>query len=102
MNAPTTLADAGIPMFMLQVPAMALALIPVVAIEAVAARRFFGLTARDAFTGTAIANGSSTGVGVPIACFALFFVAAAAEGRTIVGYAAPRQLRLWAITPTVL
>ena len=86
MNAPTTLADAGIPMFMLQVPAMALALIPVVAIEAVAARLFFGLTARDAFTGTAIANAISTVVGVPIACFALFFVAAATEGGTIVGY----------------
>jgi hypothetical protein len=80
------LADAGIPMFMIQAPAMALALIPVIVIEAVAARRVFGLTPRDAFAGTAIANTLSTIVGVPIACFALIFVAEATRGGTIVGY----------------
>src|ERR1051325_4209419 len=65
---------------------MALALIPVILIEGTAAQRIFGLAPRDAFVGTAIANVISTIVGVPIACYALIFVADATQRGTIVGY----------------
>jgi hypothetical protein len=61
------LADVGLPMIVLQLPAMICALAPVIVIEALLIRRWVTLSHREAFTGIAKANLISTFIGVPAA-----------------------------------
>ncbi|MBP7864491.1 MAG: hypothetical protein KA419_00970 [Acidobacteria bacterium] len=68
------LANAGLPMIIVQLPLMVCALIPVIVLEALLIRRWVKLSYRDAFIGIARANLASTFVGVLLAwVFALFF-----------------------------
>jgi hypothetical protein len=66
------LADVGVPMIIVQWPAMFWALIPVIVIEALLIRRWLSLSYSGAFKGTAIANIISTLIGVPLAWFVMF------------------------------
>src|SRR6266699_5166452 len=61
------LADMGIPMIFGQWLLMAVALLPVIAIETFVVRRLIGLSTRRALGGAAAANALSTLIGVPIA-----------------------------------
>ena len=66
------LADAGIPMIVVQWPLMFAALIPVIVIEALLIRRWIELSYRDAFFGITIANCLSTLAGFPLAWLVMF------------------------------
>jgi len=59
-------ADAGIPMLFFHLPAMALALVPVVATEWFVAIRQIGLPKKKAIKGVVIANCFSTLLGFPL------------------------------------
>jgi hypothetical protein len=65
------LADAGVPMLVLEWPALLLALVPVVVVEAVLCSRWLRIPLRSALAGSAKANGLSTLVGVPLAWLVL-------------------------------
>ena len=60
-------ANVGVPMIFIQWPAMLLALIPVIVIEALFVRRSLTISYRQAFIGTTKANLLTTFVGVPLA-----------------------------------
>lgn len=64
---PTMLADAGIPMIVLTLPAMLLLLIPVIVVEALLCRKWLGWSVGKAIRLNAASNSASTLVGVPIA-----------------------------------
>ena len=68
------LANVGIPMIFVQMPAMVCELIPVIIIEALLIRRWVSLSYRDAFVGITKANFVSTLVGVPVAWLAMFLL----------------------------
>ena len=61
------LADAGIPMLMVQWPLMLCALLPIILIETEVVRRQLSLPYRNAIVGAAKANLLSTCAGVPLA-----------------------------------
>jgi hypothetical protein len=61
------LADAGIPMIFLQLPAMVIVLMPVVALEAFLISRWLNLTYKETVGPVALANVASTLLGVPLA-----------------------------------
>lgn len=60
------IADAGLPMLFVHLPAMLVALVPVVAAETYVARRYYGLDQKKALKGVAIANCCSTLLGFPL------------------------------------
>ena len=66
------LANMGVPMLYVQMPWMTIALVPIIVVEALIARRRLGLATSKSFLGTAIANAVSTFVGIPLAWFAQF------------------------------
>jgi hypothetical protein len=61
------LADVGLPMIILTLPAMVLLLIPTVIIEGLLCRKWLGLTTWEAMKSNAVSNLVSTIIGVPIA-----------------------------------
>lgn len=61
------LADVGVPMIFIQMPAMVFAFIPVFVVEALVIRRWLALTYSDAFKGSFLANLFSTLIGIPLA-----------------------------------
>jgi|SRR5665213_131085 len=61
------LADVGVPMIFIQMPAMLYAFIPVFVIEAMLIRRWLSLSYSDAFKGSFLANLFSTLIGIPLA-----------------------------------
>ncbi len=63
----TTLANVGLPMIFLQMPALAIALVPTIALEAIVARTRHKLTLNPLVGGVALANAVSTFVGIPVA-----------------------------------
>jgi len=66
------LADVGVPMIIVQWPAMLWALVPVIVVESLLIRHWLSLSCANAFKGTSIANLVSTLVGVPIAWLIMF------------------------------
>ena len=68
------LANIGVPMIFVQMPAMVCALIPIIIVEALLIRRWLTLPYRDAFRGVTVANLASTILGVPLAWLAMFIV----------------------------
>lgn len=61
------LADMGIPMIALTLPAMVILLIPVIAIESLLCKRWLGLTLWEAVKANTVSNLASTILGVPVA-----------------------------------
>lgn len=61
------LADAGIPMIFLTLPAMVMLLIPVIVIEGLLCKKWLELTTWQAMKSNAVSNLASTIVGVPVA-----------------------------------
>lgn len=70
----TLFANSGLPMLMLGLPAMLLALVPIVFIEALYYRRRLPVTWRQALDGSWKANVWSTLVGIPLTWFALVII----------------------------
>jgi len=68
------LADAGVPMIFLQVPAMLLALIPVIAVEVYVARKMLKVSTGQNIKAVTIANIVSTLAGFPLAWILLVVV----------------------------
>lgn len=68
------LADMGIPMILGQRILMAVALLPVIAIETFVVRRSMPLSTRQALGGVAAANALSTLIGVPFAWITAFAI----------------------------
>lgn len=60
------LADLGLPMVLVTVPAMLIALLPIAAIEAFVLRRKLGTDNREAWRAAVFANLSSTLIGIPL------------------------------------
>ena len=63
------LANAGVPMIVIQLPVMALALVPILLLEAAVYLRLTGASWSLAWRGSLIANLVSTFVGIPVAWF---------------------------------
>jgi len=61
------LANMGVPMLLIQMPAMFFALVPVIVVEALFVRARLALPRREAFKAVTAANVLSTIVGIPIA-----------------------------------
>ena len=61
------LANAGVPMLVIQWPLMAMALVPIVLVEVAVMRRSIAVPYRTAFLNVGLANVASTLVGVPLA-----------------------------------
>lgn len=61
------LADAGIPMIFLALPAMLMLLIPIILIEGLLCKKWLGLTTWQALKSNAVSNLASTILGVPFA-----------------------------------
>src|SRR6266850_3962946 len=61
------LADAGVPMIALTLPAMVMLLIPIILIEGFLCKRWLGLTTWQAMKSNAVSNLASTIIGVPVA-----------------------------------
>jgi hypothetical protein len=68
------LADVGVPMIFVQMPAMVFAFIPVVIIEAIITRRWLSLSYSQAFKGSFLANLFSTLIGIPLAWLIMFLI----------------------------
>ncbi len=67
-------ANAGVPMLFVQMPFLLVSLPVIIAIEAVLCRRWLGLGWKQAWSGSAVANGVSTIFGFPILWVALIVV----------------------------
>jgi len=67
------LADAGVPMIALHLPAMVVLLAPIIGIEYLVARCIIALPAPRLLRGVAVANVASALIGIP-ATWALMFV----------------------------
>src|SRR5713226_3022041 len=61
------LADMGIPMIVVTLPAMVMLLVPVIVIEGLLCKRWLGLTTLQAIKSNAVSNLASTIIGVPVA-----------------------------------
>jgi len=68
------LADVGVPMIFVQMPAMVFAFIPVVIIEAIVSRRWLSLSYAEAFKGSFLANLFSTLIGIPLAWLLMLLI----------------------------
>src|SRR5208337_3232173 len=71
-----TFADAGLPMIMIVWPAMIVLLVPIIAVEAMVARRKLTVPVEPAILISTAANGASTIVGLPLAWVARRFLPA--------------------------
>jgi hypothetical protein len=74
------LADVGIPMIFVTLPAMAMLLVPVVVIEGLLCKRWLGVTTWQAIKSNAVSNLASTIIGVPVAWAAMLAVGYGAMG----------------------
>jgi hypothetical protein len=61
------LADAGVPMIFLTLPAMLMLLIPIIVLEGLLCKKWLGLTTWEAMKANAVSNLASTVIGVPVA-----------------------------------
>ena len=93
----SVIANIGVPMLFTQVSGMAMAIIPVVLIEGMIARRRLSLSTRSAFGGIGLANVVSTLVGIPLAWFAMLLLGELTTGGTAHGLDTP-----WEIFNTVV
>jgi len=89
------LADIGVPMIMLQFPAMIFALVPVIIIEALFASRMLCLQKFRAFRGAGLANIFSTIAGVPLAWFVMVLIMLATTHGYLYGGRSPLMATLF-------
>jgi len=90
-------ADAGVPMLFLTLPAMIIALVPVIAVESIVVGRLLGTTAISKAKSVAIANVASTLIGLPLTWVALVAVQLVSGGGSAYGLVTPTQ-KLLAVT----
>lgn len=90
-------ADAGVPMIFLTLPAMILALVPIILVEAFMASRCLKLPFRGLLKGVGVANVVSTVIGTPITWILLVVLQAATYGGGVSNLATPRG-RFLAVT----
>jgi hypothetical protein len=90
-------ADAGIPMLFLTLPAMIIALAPIIAVESIVVGRLLGTSAISKAKSVAIANVASTVIGLPLTWVALVAVQLISGGGSAYGLVTPTQ-KLLAVT----
>ncbi len=90
-------ADAGVPMLFLTLPAMLIALIPIIVVEAIVLGRRLGSSTVSRLKSVAIANMASTVVGLPLTWAALVALQLVTGGGASYGLATPAQ-KLLAVT----
>lgn len=90
-------ANVGVPMLAMTLPAMVVALLPVVALEAVVLGRLLGTSLLSTVKSVAIANVMSTVVGIPFTWAGLVALQGATGGGSAHGIATPTE-RLLAVT----
>lgn len=71
---PPLLADAGVPMIFLTLPAMVMLLIPVIVVEGYLCKKWLKLTTWQAMKSNAVSNLASTIIGIPFAWAVMFLV----------------------------
>jgi hypothetical protein len=91
------LADAGVPMIFLEMPAMLIALIPVIIIETLIAKRLTKLNWKPCGAGIALANLGSTFIGIPLAWGLMLGLEILTTGGTALGITNPLH-KLAAVT----
>lgn len=91
------LANAGVPMIVIQLPVMALALVPILLLEAAVYLRLTGASWSLAWRGSLIANLVSTFVGIPVAWFVQVIVQMLIGGGSAWGIESARE-RVAAVT----
>ena len=85
-------ADAGVPMLFVTFPAMLLALLPIIVVEALVLARMISMRAFSAIKPVAVANVVSTIVGIPIAWYVLVLLEMlTTSGGAAYGIATPAQ-----------
>lgn len=87
----TANADAGVPMLFLTLPAMAIALIPIIVIESIVVGRILGTSAASKAKSVAIANVASTVIGLPLTWIALVIIQLVSGGGSAYGLTTPTQ-----------
>jgi hypothetical protein len=60
-------ADAGVPMIAVTFPGMLMLLLPIICVEGLLYRKWISVTTWEAFKSSAISNGLSTLIGIPVA-----------------------------------
>ena len=83
------LANAGVPMVFWQVPAMAVALVPIIFLEAAVARLIVKMPLPKLAGGVALANVISTFVGIPVAWFGMLMLNLVTTGGGAHGFDTP-------------
>jgi hypothetical protein len=90
-------ADAGVPMLFVTLPAMVIALIPIILIESIVIGRFLGTSTLSKRKSVAIANVVSTLIGLPLTWVALLVLQLISGGGAAHGLVTPTQ-KLLAVT----
>ncbi|WP_345478805.1 hypothetical protein, partial [Niveibacterium umoris] len=90
-------ADAGVPLLFLTLPGMVLALLPVIAIEAIVLARTFRSNVLSVLKASALANIASTLLGIPITWVVLVLLQDLTGGGRSYGLTTPLQ-KLLAVT----
>ena len=84
-------ANAGVPMLFLTLPAMLIALVPIIVVEAVVIGRLLGSNAVSRAKSVAISNVASTLVGLPLTWAALVALQLVSGGGSSYGITTPTQ-----------
>jgi hypothetical protein len=84
-----SLIDIGLPMIFVAIPAMILALLPIIGIEAIVLRHSISITFREATRIAALMNLASTLLGIPITWFLLVAVQLLTGGGRAYGLKTP-------------
>jgi len=71
---PPLIADAGVPMIFLTLPAMVMLLIPVIVVEGYLCKKWLELTTWQAMKSNAVSNLASTIIGIPFAWAVMYLV----------------------------
>ena len=90
-------ANAGVPMLFITLPAMLIALVPIIVVEAFVVGHFLGSSAVSRAKSVAISNVASTIVGLPLTWIALVALQAVSGGGSSYGITTPMQ-KLLAVT----
>lgn len=96
LSAPAS-ADAGVPMIFITLPAMLIALIPVIAVETAVLVRALRIPLKRCIAVTTAANLASTLIGMPLTWIALVFIQLISGGGAGFGLSTPLQ-RFLAVT----
>jgi hypothetical protein len=83
------LLDIGLPMIFVAIPVMAVALVPIVCLEAIVLRYYIGITYKQATKASALTNIASTLLGIPMSWLLLVLIQTITGGDRAYGLKTP-------------